>query len=262
MRVFRKIRVSAWVVAVGVLWVLPATALGAGEEAFCFKKGQTVFIHAESIQGGADPVVEQKVHKKFLAKGDFRVTNDRSKADFVFHVISEYEWRKVKKYSGKDQKWWKSDWEEHRVLVFAEGFAVPRKVYEKGLSTRRDLRQAARWYWLAGSERSATQTDRRSGKLVKVFHKQYRDLAIPAERPSPIREDFAFGPGQSVYFVAEEMAGLEDPHMEGMLIKEFTRKKVFRVAQSLTDASFVFLVFTQSKIHHLMEEFELDTPLF
>lgn len=246
MLVFEKSREIVLVVALGVSWALPVAVLGAGEEAFRFKDGQSVFIHAETIYGTSDPVVEQKLHKKFLAKGNFRVTNKSSEADFVFHVICEYQTRRVKKsYSGKDSKWWEKDWEEQRVLVFAEGFAIPKNAYDKGLSTREDHRRAARWYWLAGSERSATTTDRRSGELVKVFHKQYRDLPATTAKAAPTQDEFAFGPSQSVYFVAYESTGAEDANLEGMLAKEFARKKKFAIASSLTDASFVFLVFSE-----------------
>lgn len=238
-------RAFAYLVAAGLTLALPVAVVGEGGEPFRLRAGQVVFIHAETIQGGEDPVLEQKLHKKFLSEGDFEVTNDHREADFVFLVYSDYRMREIKKIPQKDSNWWESDWEEHRVLIFAEAFAVPKKEYEKGLGTRDDLRRAALWHWLAGSERSATKTERRSGKLVKSFHKQYRDLPAPAATAPPTDERFAFGPGQSVYFVAFESTGTEDVYLEGMLIREFNRQKKFAVASNLTDASFVFLVFSE-----------------
>lgn len=247
MKVSTDARSMAGVVVLGATLILPMTSRAGGQEEFQFSPGQTVFIHAETVAGLNDSVLEQKLHKKFLKRKVFKVTNKLELADFVFLVYSEYRMHKLKDYSNQDSKWWKSDWKEKRVLMFAEGFAVTRNAYEKGFSSREALRLAARWQWLAGGERSASGHERRSSVLVKTFHSQYMDVPASPRAGSSVPGSFALGSGQSVYIVAHKMTGPDDIRLEGNLIKEFSRKKKFRIAGNLSEADFVFLVYSQNR---------------
>jgi hypothetical protein len=126
---------------------------GGGEEPLRFSPGQKVYIHAETVAGVGDPYLEQRLHDRFLEKNTFEITNKVEEADFVFHVYSDYRTKRVLNAGSKHNGG--SRWKTGNYLVFAE-----------------DLRKKARWHFLAGSEKFLSNPERRSRKLVKVFHEQ------------------------------------------------------------------------------------------
>ena len=260
MRIPTNARTLDWIAAVGMTIAGTVAAWGGSDDSFRFEPGQAVYIRAETVTGMDDQVLEQKLHKKFLKRGVFKVTNNITKADFVFLVYSEYRVEKIRKSTSVDSKWWKTDWEESRVMMFAEGFAIPKKEYDKGLTTREDLRKAAQWQWLAGGEATAAKHERRSSELVKVFHKQSMNPPVRVRTASSSQGHFTFGPGQSVYIIAFELTGAVDIRMEGILTREFSRKRKFGVAGDLSDADLVYLVYTQYETVELTSMLKVWDP--
>jgi len=158
-------------VAVGsvavILLAVAAAPLGAAE--FEFHPSQVVYIHAQTISGSDDSPFESRLRKLFLDRKIFYVTNKITEADFVFWAFTEYRTQTI---DLECTKWYEPCTKKREYLAFAEGFALFPDDYLGGFVSRDDLRGKAHWQWMVGSTNRISIPERRSRKLIKIFHEQ------------------------------------------------------------------------------------------
>lgn len=154
---------------IAVLVGLPLAADPVSADDFEFRPGQVVYIHAQKVSGSDDAVFENKLRGLFLDRKVFYVTNKITEADFVFWAFTDY---RVQTIQLECDKWYKPCSKERGYLAFAEGFVLSPDDYLAGFPSRDDLRAKAHWQWMVGSTTRISHPERRSRKLVKLFHEQ------------------------------------------------------------------------------------------
>lgn len=133
------------------------------------RPSQVIFIRAETVRGGIDSAFESRLRSRFLDHKVFYVTNKISEADLVFLAFTDYRMQTV---AIKCEMWWQPCTKQRRYLAYVEGFVLAPEDYEKGFTSRDDLRGQAYWQGLVGSTSRISIPERRSRKLVKTFHEQ------------------------------------------------------------------------------------------